>query len=192
MYENLPRCPEPIPRHAGVEKHGLPDPRWVLFLDVDGALLHRRERPGVVKANGCLRYSLKTVGIVVGDGVALVGNCRIEYLDRLFVPVRLRAAGLHGPEPRHGDNAMGIVGDVAVLESSRRSVRDFSGAELSSALEDKDRGHALAYCGSSHLAEECRALVRLLTAGRRSGLQVIDSLESLPGRIEVDEPERKG
>lgn len=174
MHDILPRCSEPVPRHAGAEMQVLPDRRWALFLDVDGTLLHLEEHPDAVEVSDHLRSILKTLEEIFDGAVALVSGRRIEDLDRLFAPIRLRAAGLHGLELRDGEDGMRVIGDPAALDPLRRPLRDFSEANEGLLLEDKDRALALHYRKAPHLAEECRALVRRLTAGRESDLRVID------------------
>lgn len=71
-----------------------------LFLDVDGTLLDLAPHPDAVSVPPLLRPVLTAVRDRLGGAVALVSGRPIEALDRLFAPVRLAAAGVHGAEIR--------------------------------------------------------------------------------------------
>jgi trehalose 6-phosphate phosphatase len=71
-----------------------------LFLDVDGTLVEFADRPDAVFAPASLVETLARVEARLGGALALVSGRRIEELDRLFQPLRLRASGVHGIEFR--------------------------------------------------------------------------------------------
>ena len=71
-----------------------------LFLDVDGTLVEFADRPDAVSAPAGLVETLASVETKLGGALALVSGRRIEELDRLFSPLRLRASGVHGVEFR--------------------------------------------------------------------------------------------
>lgn len=71
-----------------------------LFLDVDGTLVEFADRPDAVTAPAGLVETLASVETRLGGALALVSGRRIEALDRLFAPLRLRASGVHGAEFR--------------------------------------------------------------------------------------------
>src|SRR5277367_3896292 len=73
---------------------------WCLFLDVDGTLIELTDSPLDTFADLELKTLLGDVAERLGGAVALVSGRSIDYLDALFAPLRLPAAGLHGVERR--------------------------------------------------------------------------------------------
>ena len=71
-----------------------------LFLDVDGTLLDLAPHPDAVAVPPSLCTVLTAVRARLDGAVALVSGRPIEALDRLFAPLRLAAAGVHGAEIR--------------------------------------------------------------------------------------------
>jgi trehalose 6-phosphate phosphatase len=87
------------PTPAGLTK-SFDDSPMSLFLDVDGTLLDLAERPSEVTAPAGLVETLAKAERKLDGALALVSGRPIEELDRLFDPLRLRAAGVHGAEMR--------------------------------------------------------------------------------------------
>src|ERR1700730_2152319 len=77
-----------------------PSLEWCLFLDVDGTLIELTDSPFETYADAELIMLLGEVTERLGGAVALVSGRSVEYLDALFAPLRLPAAGLHGVERR--------------------------------------------------------------------------------------------
>jgi trehalose 6-phosphate phosphatase len=77
-----------------------PSLQWCLFLDVDGTLIELTDSPLDTFADPQLTTLLGHVAERLGGAVALVSGRGIAYLDALFAPLRLPAAGLHGVERR--------------------------------------------------------------------------------------------
>lgn len=73
---------------------------WALFFDVDGTLMDFRERPERVIAPRKLVESLLHLQRLFRGAVAFVSGRTIADLDRIFFPLRLPAAGVHGAELR--------------------------------------------------------------------------------------------
>ena len=84
----------------------LPSLEWCLFLDVDGTLIELTDSPLETFADSELKTLLSQVAERLGGAVALVSGRSISYLDELFAPMRLPAAGLHGVERRKASGAM--------------------------------------------------------------------------------------
>ncbi len=78
----------------------LPTGDSCLFLDVDGTLIEFSTHPSQTAASRVLKDLLLTVSDALEGAVALVSGRRIEDLDRIFFPLRLPAAGVHGGERR--------------------------------------------------------------------------------------------
>jgi trehalose 6-phosphate phosphatase len=74
--------------------------RIALFLDVDGTLLDFAERPDEVTVPSGLVADVAAAQAKTDGALALVSGRAIEDLDRLFAPLRLPAAGVHGAELR--------------------------------------------------------------------------------------------
>jgi len=83
-----------------------PSLNWCVFLDVDGTLLELRDTPSETFADKELKTLLADVTERLGGAVALVSGRSIAYLDALFAPLKLPAAGLHGVERRKASGAI--------------------------------------------------------------------------------------
>ena len=120
----------------------LPPPslEWCLFLDVDGTLIEFTDTPFETGADDDLKALLGEVAERLGGAVALVSGRSIEYLDALFAPLRLPAAGLHGVERR---KATGIMHGASFVDSQLDPARATLGAWVlahpGTLLEDKGR-----------------------------------------------------
>ena len=120
----------------------LPPPslEWCLFLDVDGTLIELTDSPLETYAEPGLKTLLGTVAERLGGAVALVSGRSIHYLDALFAPLRLPAAGLHGVERRKASGLMqGASFTDAQLEPARTAVKELVDSHPGTSLEDKGR-----------------------------------------------------
>ena len=119
------------------------DPRWALFLDVDGTLLEIAETPQAVHASDRLKKLLSDISVSLDGALALVSGRSIADLDRLFAPHRFCAAGVHGFERRDASGRLHEPAcDPAQLDPARVALGAFVRAHHGLLLEDK--GHALA------------------------------------------------
>jgi trehalose 6-phosphate phosphatase len=137
----------------------LPPPslKWCLFLDVDGTLIELTDSPLDTVASPELKTLLGQVAERLGGALALVSGRSIHYLDGLFAPLRLPAAGLHGVERRKASGAMHGASFVDTQLTLARSavnalVRDHPGTSV----EDKGRTIAVHF----RMAPEREAQVR--------------------------------
>jgi trehalose 6-phosphate phosphatase len=90
-----------------------------LFLDVDGTILDIAETPRAVVVPTGLREGLRWAERQLGGALALVSGRTIADVDRLFEPLRLRAAGVHGAEFRfQPDKSINALAAAARLPSS--------------------------------------------------------------------------
>jgi trehalose 6-phosphate phosphatase len=129
-------------------KNALPAPslHWCLFLDVDGTLLELTDTPSGVAADQELKSLLKEVAERLGGAVALVSGRSIAYLDALFSPLKLPAAGLHGVERRKASGAIqGANYSDSQLDGARAALQAFVDAHPGTLLEDKGRNLAVHY-----------------------------------------------
>ena len=120
----------------------LPSPslQWCLFLDVDGTLIELTDSPLETFAEPALKTLLGQVSERLGGAVALVSGRSIDYLDALFDPLRLPAAGLHGVERRKSSGDMHGASFVdAQLNHARTAVNALLQEHPGTSVEDKGR-----------------------------------------------------
>lgn len=141
------------------------------FLDVDGTLLEIAARPADVVADEALRRLLAVLRAETGGALALVSGRRIDDIDRIFFPLRLPCAGLHGAEIRFADGARTEACriDGPAMERARLSCRDFAAAHPGVILEDKGAALAVHFRQRPELAGQVHDLVGDLA---RDGLVV--------------------
>lgn len=75
------------------------------FFDVDGTLAEIQPRPELVFIPAVTLAALDRLQ-AVGVPVAVISGRRLQDLDRLFEPLRLPAAGVHGAERRGADGRL--------------------------------------------------------------------------------------
>ncbi|MEZ5670342.1 MAG: trehalose-phosphatase [Alphaproteobacteria bacterium] len=134
-------------------------PDWAYFLDVDGTLIEIAARPEQVVVPPGLIELLRGLHRAAGGACALVSGRAIAELDRLFAPLRLPAAGVHGVEWR-GDGACGdrpveVGGDpetAAALDRARAGLAALQAAHGGLTVEDKGVALAVHYRAAPALA----------------------------------------
>lgn len=112
---------------------------WALFLDVDGSLLEFAPTPDGVQVPPALGETLARLHARLDGALALVSGRSLAQLDRLFAPLRLPAAGLHGLELR---GAPPLLAPPALLEVRRRAEQVAAGIP---GAHVEDKGAALAF-----------------------------------------------
>jgi trehalose 6-phosphate phosphatase len=118
----------------------LPSLQWCVFLDVDGTLIEFTDSPLETRADPGLKALLSNVAERLGGALALVSGRSIEYLDGLFAPLRLPAAGLHGVERRKASGVMHGASFVDTqLDPARAVLKALAIAHPGTLLEDKGR-----------------------------------------------------
>lgn len=136
------------------------------FLDVDGTLLEIRPRPEDVAADAFLRALLQDVAERAGAALALVSGRKIDDLDRIFEPLVLPAAGLHGAEIRFVDGSRTFAQGGA-MDAARPRLRAFAERHPGLMLEDKGATLALHFRQRPELADEV--------------LTILESVADVPG-----------
>src|ERR1700722_4225699 len=136
---------------------------WCLFLDVDGTLIELTDSPLDTFADPALKTLLSAVAERLGGAVALVSGRSIDYLDALFAPLRLPAAGLHGVERRKATGVMHGASFVDTqLDPARAAVAALVQAHPGTSLEDKGRTIAVHYrMAPQHEASVRRSLIEI-------------------------------
>ena len=116
----------------------LPNSESCLFLDVDGTLIEFSTIPSQTAASRSLKDLLLILSEVLEGAVALVSGRRIVDLDRIFFPLRLPAAGVHGGERRdvRDTNPIPLLPD-ARLDTLRARMRIFAQRHAGVVFEDK-------------------------------------------------------
>jgi trehalose 6-phosphate phosphatase len=136
---------------------------WCLFLDVDGTLIELTDSPLDTFADPELKALLSAVAERLGGAVALVSGRSIDYLDALFAPLRLPAAGLHGVERRKATGVMHGASFVdAQLDPARAAVAALVQAHPGTSIEDKGRTIAVHFrMAPQHEASVRQALLAI-------------------------------
>ncbi len=120
--------------------------RWALFLDVDGTLVAIAATPEQARPEPMLSPLLQRLARASDGALALISGRSLASIDRVFAPLRLPAAGLHGWERRRGDG--GVVTHqppAAALERLRPRLAAYVAGRRGLLLEDKGTGFALHY-----------------------------------------------
>ena len=112
---------------------------WCLFLDVDGTLIELTDSPSQTDADSGDQISAGDVAERLGGALALVSGRSIDYLDALFAPLKLPAAGLHGVERRKADGAVQGASFIDTQLDLARAACSLGRAHPGTLLEDKER-----------------------------------------------------
>lgn len=133
------------------------DTHWALFLDVDGTLVDIEHHPDEVRADPALRHSLAAASRALDGALALVSGRTIASLDRIFSPLCLPAAGLHGLERRDADGRVHYPSGYAErIAAARAQLLGFVQSEAGLLLEDKGAALALHFRNAPQLEDACR------------------------------------
>jgi len=134
-----------------------------LFLDVDGTVIDFAATPDEVQIDQNLLGLLAEVRQAANGALALVSGRSIAALDRLFDPLHLPAAGVHGFERR---DASGAIHRQTLLDeplaSARAALKNFVNAHEGLLLEDKESALAVHFRCAPQLEELVRTTVARL------------------------------
>jgi trehalose 6-phosphate phosphatase len=150
-----------------------PDPSWAWFLDVDGTLIEIAARPDAVRVDARIIAAVGALKTAARDAVALVSGRPIADLDRLFAPLRLAAAGLHGLERRDaaGRTQREVERDPK-LDEIVAEMNRFKLAHPGVLIEDKSVTVALHFRQAPDAADAAARLVKDIAARSQSRLVV--------------------
>jgi trehalose 6-phosphate phosphatase len=133
------------------------NPRWAMFLDVDGTLLEIVAHPDQVRAGPKLRELLAAAAHALDGALALVSGRSIASLDEIFSPLGLPAAGLHGLERRDAHGRVHYpAGYGERIAAARGGLLEFVQSRPGLLLEDKGAALALHFRGAPSLEGQCR------------------------------------
>lgn len=113
------------------------DRAWALFLDVDGTLLAFASDPSAVIVDDRLRATLQRLHGRLDGALALISGRPLATLDRLFAPLRLPGAGLHGLERRTHDSVPVPISAPDALHRIRGEAEALSARLPGTVIEDK-------------------------------------------------------
>lgn len=146
-----------------------------LFLDVDGTLVEIEREPGAVHVPERLCRILADLKVATDGALALVSGRPLAQLDRLFSPLRLSAAGLHGLERRNlSSEVVRAKPDPLIFDRPRERLAAFVAATPGTLLEDKGLTLALHYRTAPHAATAAAALARDVAAGSGGALVLLE------------------
>ena len=137
-----------------------------LFLDVDGTLLELAATPQAVSVSDDLREGLRALSLASGGAVALVSGRAITDLDKLFAPLTLPSAGLHGFEHRSASGAYERrpLPSATALGNARGAMLRLAQSHPGLMVEDKQFALALHYRNAPHLEEAVMMAMEELAA----------------------------
>lgn len=146
---------------------------WAFFLDVDGTLADIAPHPEAVAIADQARDTLSRLAAGCGGAVALISGRAIADIDRLFAPLRLPAAGLHGFERRDaaGRTTRAEV-DAGRLQAARDGLNGFAAAHPGIVIEDKGLSLALHYRQAPAAEADALALAQRLESEAQGALVI--------------------
>ena len=158
-------------------------PPWpiepAVFLDLDGTLIEIAPSPDAVAPTARLQALLGRLPAAVGNAVAIVSGRPVAEVDRLLVPYRLAAAGIHGLERR---SATGEVERMTVqtdwIQGALKCMESFVASHPGLILENKGVSLALHYRRRPELENTVQDFV--------AGLDLPADVEALRGRKVVE------
>lgn len=144
----------------------LPDAaaRWAMFLDIDGTLADIAPTPQAVAISGHAHDMLGRLVRACDGAVALISGRAIAEIDRLFAPLALPVAGLHGLERRGADGTVHRNGREGPGAAARAALQKFVRKNPGTLIEDKGASLALHYRGRPEAEADAEALVMALAA----------------------------
>ncbi len=143
-----------------------------LFLDVDGTLVGFRDDPDAVALpKGGLETMIQLVARLEG-ALAVVSGRPLAALDRIFAPLTLPAAGMHGQELRGAANTRRVV--PAAMAELRREATVLAHRYPGVRVEDKGGALALHWRAAPRAAAALQALATRF-------LPRLDGYRSQPG-----------
>jgi trehalose 6-phosphate phosphatase len=157
------------------------EPRWAWFLDLDGTLIEIAPRPDAVSVSARTLATVHSLVRATGGAVALISGRNIDVLDRLFSPLRLPCAGVHGLERRDsGGRLHRVSGPSPALEVVRAEFAAFAATHPGVLIEDKGVSVAL------HFRKAPRAADAAVALGRDIAQRFREALVLQPGKMVIE------
>ncbi len=133
----------------------LPD-RCALFLDVDGTLLGFQDDPDAVALPSGGLDTMTRLSARLDGALAVVSGRPLAALDRIFTPLSLPAAGMHGQELRGAPDTPRVI--PGALAELRREATVLAHRYPGVRVEDKGGALALHWRAAPHAAAALQAL----------------------------------
>ncbi|WP_159017287.1 trehalose-phosphatase [Cognatiluteimonas profundi] len=130
---------------------------WALFLDVDGCLLDLAGAPDAVVMPRKLPAVLTALSQRLDGAVALISGRALENVERLFVPLQLPIAGLHGLERRSAAGVAPMLPMPPTWDVVREAAASVVASHPGTLLEDKGVALALHWRNAPRAAGELLA-----------------------------------
>jgi trehalose 6-phosphate phosphatase len=153
--------------------------RTALFLDVDGTLLDIAATPDRVVVPDGLAATIARLERSLGGALAIVTGRTLADLDRLFFPLRTRAAGVHSAEMRFAPNAAAVEtqGAAPLPDSLWREFAAVTLAVPGALAENKRYSFTAHYRAAPKAAAPLRAaLLSLFERRATDDLELTDTL----------------
>ena len=143
-----------------------------LFLDLDGTLVEITEHPGQVEVDPATIRLLGDLSRQLDGALAIISGRAIEDIDRLFHPLVLPVAGVHGLMHRDADGRMQSMRiDPAAIGPAERALERALGPTPGILIEEKPGAIAVHYRAHPELEEVCYEAAS--AAAREGGLELI-------------------
>lgn len=146
---------------------------WAFFLDVDGTLFEHADRPDGVRADPVVVQLLAGLRAGAGGALALISGRPVAYIDALFDPLRVPAAGLHGVERRDalGKLHCNVLPEIPLRRAAAR-LAEFAARHAGLIFEDKGLGLALHFRKAPHLEQAANGIAATVTAELGDGFEL--------------------
>lgn len=151
-----------------------------LFLDVDGTLIDIAPSPDLVVVPPKLVPLLERLSLKLGGAVALVTGREIGVVDKMFAPLIMPVAGVHGAELRLADGTMKGTPIHPDLARITEELKSFAAEQEGLLVEPKGRAVAIHYRLNPALGEDVEAFVRETVESGAAGLEI------QPGKMVVE------
>ncbi|HVA12552.1 MAG TPA: trehalose-phosphatase [Stellaceae bacterium] len=152
-------------------------PDAALFLDIDGTLIAFVPRPEDARVPPALLAIIAALQQALGGALAAVSGRALADVDRLFMPLKLAAAGQHGAEARmtSGGAAQILASPQAALAAVLAAVQPHLAARPTIRVEHKGLSTAFHYRGAEREGPALRAALAAAVAPHDDTLQLLDS-----------------
>jgi trehalose 6-phosphate phosphatase len=154
-----------------------PNPRWALFLDIDGTLLDIARTPDAVDVPKSLTQTLVQASTWLGGALAIVSGRPFSQIDKLFAPLRLPGGAGHGASIRTPEGKIESASASLAVPSQWRTLLH-NAVKLWPGVVVEDKAHCIAvhYRSAPEHKGEVEELVTHLAAQDAS-------FEALPARM---------
>lgn len=169
--------PEPVVPEAPGIPLAVPTPSTsaCLFLDVDGTVIDFAATPDEVRIDPPLIDLLRALRLALSGALALISGRSIAALDRLFHPLQLPSAGVHGFERR---DATGVVHRRSMLDDTLMSARVVLAKLVAEheglLLEDKEAALAVHYRRAPELEDLVRSTLTKIPGSLAPGFELLE------------------